>query len=268
VFTGGRKVGINLTNPTVNFDVAGDTTNSITIAQFLNALDATAEYVEVLIGKADSAGQAGRIRYIHNTAIQNDRAIAFGTSGGGTPLVVTYGGNVSINAYPSKATFDVAGTDIMFRMFGAGDLYVDANGRLYVASDEKLKTAIMPYTGGLAKILNVKPISFNFNSASGLDTFHRYFGFSANQLQQPQAIPEAVYEKKDTKVVVINDKITEVPVLDKDGKQTTTLSVDLKPIVATLINAVKEQQVEITNQQAQINNLTARVAALEKKVGV
>jgi uncharacterized coiled-coil protein SlyX len=38
--------------------------------------------------------------------------------------------------------------------------------------------------------------------------------------------------------------------------------------MAAMVNAIKEQQAIITSQQGEINNLTKRMEALEKKVGV
>lgn len=45
-------------------------------------------------------------------------------------------------------------------------------------------------------------------------------------------------------------------------------SLDTNGIIAVLINAVKEQNQTITDQQAQITKLEERITALEKKVGV
>jgi hypothetical protein len=49
---------------------------------------------------------------------------------------------------------------------------------------------------------------------------------------------------------------------------TYTASINDRAIIATLVNAVKELKSENDNQQEQINNLTLRIAALEKKAGI
>ena len=60
-----------------------------------------------------------------------------------------------------------------------------------------------------------------------------------------------------------------VPVIDsKTGKQSTTLSVDSKQIMLAEVNAIKELNAIIEQQNATIQKQELRIAALEKKVGI
>jgi hypothetical protein len=196
--------------------------------------------------------------------------LSFGTTGLERARI-TPAGNFSINSAQGLANLQVNGT-LRFPSFPSCTLSTDANGVIYCVSDEKLKTSIVPYTSGLSKILNVNPITYNFNPGIGLDTTQKHSDFSAQNLKA--AIPEAVYEKGDTYSVFVNDPVADktfetiYPVLDKDGKQTSTLYVDVKPIIATLVNALKEEDAKVTAQQSQIDNLTARIVKLEKKVSL
>jgi hypothetical protein len=98
-------------------------------------------------------------------------------------------------------------------------------------SDERLKNATM-YAGGLAEILAINPIRFTYNELGqkfgGWDKEHVYVGFSAQNVQR--AIPEAIqgYEGEEK-----------------------YLSFDDRPVIAALVNAVKE--------------LTARIEELESR---
>ena len=112
---------------------------------------------------------------------------------------------------------------------------------------------------------------------------NEYSGVDAAQLRA--AIPEAVFEKgkityeQVLKTPEVKDKdgaVTteaeyeqvEKPVLDKDGKQVTELSVSNMPIIMAEVNAIKELNAIIEQQNATIQKQELRIAALEKKVGL
>jgi hypothetical protein len=96
-------------------------------------------------------------------------------------------------------------------------------------SDERLKD-FTPYRGGLSEILAITPIKYRWNETgqkwTGLGGDKDYIGFSANNVQK--AIPEAIQ--------------------GTEGEE-KYLSFDDRPVIAALVNAVKE--------------LTARVKELE-----
>lgn len=90
-------------------------------------------------------------------------------------------------------------------------------------SDERLKTIHGPFSRGLAEILQIKPILYNWNS---LPDGPRQAGVSAQDVQR--AIPEAVSE------------------IDSDGH----LGVSDRPLIAALINSVKELKAASDNLRA------------------
>jgi hypothetical protein len=98
-------------------------------------------------------------------------------------------------------------------------------------SDERLKNHA-PYTGGLEEILGITPIRFTYNELGqkfgGWDKDHVYVGFSAQNVQKN--IPEAIQ--------------------GTEGEE-EYLSFDDRPVIAALVNAVKE--------------LTKRIKSLESK---
>lgn len=93
------------------------------------------------------------------------------------------------------------------------------------ASDERLKTFVS-YDGGLDEILTIQPIRFHYNETGqkfgGWDTEHEYVGFSAQNVQK--SIPEAIQGTEG---------------------QEKYLSFDDRPIIAALVNAVKELSAKV-----------------------
>ena len=132
-------------------------------------------------------------------------------------LIVT--GSVGVGTTTLSAQLHTTGT-LRHANFGAGAATFDANGNISSASDERLKIIVGTFTAGLSELMGITPILHKYNELSGLDTENIYAGFSAQNVMQ--FIPEAVG-------------------LDPHGYYTLSD----RPIVAALINAVKELQKEI-----------------------
>ena len=131
-----------------------------------------------------------------------------------------------------RLSLDASTGGVRFAAYGAGTLTTDASGNVTASSDEALKDDIQPFTRGLTEILQIRPISYLWTAASGLDRMNRYTGFSAQNVEM--AIPEAVG-------------------VDANGY----LTIIEKPILAALVNAVKA----LAEQNLA---LTARITALEQ----
>jgi len=104
------------------------------------------------------------------------------------------------------------------------------------SSDYRLKENIVPMTGALDKVSALKPVTYTWK-ADGSDGQ----GFIAHELAE--VMPDAVSGEKDA--------------VNKDGS-IKAQGVDTSFLVATLTAAIQEQQTII-------NNLKARVTALEAK---
>lgn len=108
-------------------------------------------------------------------------------------------------------------------------------------SDPLVKMNIQPFMRGLSDILKIDPISFNYNAEgqkiTGLSPGVMEYGFSAKNIQQ--AIPEAV------------------GIETHDGVGYLSLPQGDRPIVAALVNAVKEQQNEIEQLTKEVEALKA-----------
>jgi len=102
------------------------------------------------------------------------------------------------------------------------------------SSDYRLKNTITPMTGALAKVSQLKPVTYKWN-ADGSDGE----GFIAHELAE--VVPDCVSGEKDA--------------VNEDGS-IKPQGIDTSFLVATLTAAIQEQQALITS-------LTARITALE-----
>ena len=103
-------------------------------------------------------------------------------------------------------------------------------------SDYRLKENIVPMTGALAKVAQLKPVTYKWkvNGSDGQ-------GFIAHELAE--VVPDCVTGEKDA--------------VNSDGKPVYQ-GIDTSQLVATLVSAIQEQQ-------ALIESLTTRLTALESK---
>lgn len=172
--------------------------------------------------------------------------------------IINSTGYWGINTMMPTTTLHIAG-NIRVEGCGAGTVTSDAGGNFTCVSDSKAKTNIAPYPAGLAQVLQLAPKQYKYSADSGLDTQNTYVGFIAQDVEK--VLPDAVKTKDDVKyeqkllkkgATADEDEYTTVEV--KTGTQTKSL--DDRAIIAALVNAVKEQQVEI-------NALNERIKKLE-----
>lgn len=111
-----------------------------------------------------------------------------------------------------------------------------------VVSDERLKKDIVPITNALDILSQLHPKEFGYIDTNKSGTARQY-GFIAQDVEKT---------------------ISQWVKTDADGYKTITITGD----TALLVQAIKEQQEIIDDKQGQIDNLTKRMEALEKKVGI
>jgi hypothetical protein len=117
--------------------------------------------------------------------------------------------------------------------------YISANGSATfygTSSDYRLKENIAPITGALAKVQELKPVTYKWKADGSNGE-----GFIAHELQE--VLPECVVGEKDA--------------VDAEGNPQYQ-GIDTSFLVATLTAAIQEQQ-------AIINDLKARIETLESK---
>jgi len=138
------------------------------------------------------------------------------------------------------------GQTMQFRRSGSnvGNIAVTTTATSYnTSSDYRLKENITPMTGALAKVAQLKPVTYKWK-VDGSDGE----GFIAHELAEVK--PDCVSGEKDA--------------VDADGNPVYQ-GIDTSFLVATLTAALQETKALIDQQAETINALTARVVALESK---
>lgn len=137
-------------------------------------------------------------------------------------------GNIGIGTTTPTAQLSNTGSVRFAALGSAGaSLVTDVLGNVTVSSDERLKDKQSDFTKGIREILKINPINYRWNATSGLDTQNIYTGFSAQNIQT--TIPEAVAT---------------------DTRGFLTLSD--RPILATLVNSIKEMYKKIVDMTEEI----------------
>jgi hypothetical protein len=153
--------------------------------------------------------------------------------GGSSKFSIDNSGNVMIGSATPSAQLHTTGT-VRFANFGAGTLTTDASGNVSVSSDIRLKNVEGEFTRGISDLVGIDPITYYWKKDSGLDTETLYSGFSAQNILE--FIPEAVG-------------------LDPHGFYT----LGDRPILATVVNAIKEQNEIVSQSIVEIDGISLRI---------
>ena len=158
-----------------------------------------------------------------------------------TQFIVTDGGSVGIRCVPSTFTSGTGGWTATTTP--SQQVRLDVNGLtrstfFATTSDAKYKTNISPLNNSLSNIMKLKGVEYNWKStqypSKQFDEL-KHSGFIAQELME--VLPNSVIK-------------------DKDGDY----AVDYNSVIPVLTEAIKEQQKQIENQQAQIEELKKLVA--------
>jgi len=156
--------------------------------------------------------------------------------------------NAGTNSSDRALTVNNADNTVtLLSSLGNGDLEIGgsnatkSSGTAWInPSDLRLKTNIGEYSKGLKEVLAIKPKTWYFNEASGLDKTQKHLSPIAQELQQ--IMPEMVSTYKGK----------------LNGKSQELLQVDASDMTWLLVKAIQEQQ-------AIIEKLNARITLLENK---
>ena len=109
-------------------------------------------------------------------------------------------------------------------------MLADASGNLLVVADGVLMADPASFKSGLAEVLQLDPLTYRWSDKTPYDPKTTWAGFDATQVVK--VIPEAV---------------------GADRQGFTTLND--RALIAALVNAVKQQQVQIEELRAQVEAL-------------
>lgn len=134
------------------------------------------------------------------------------------------GGNVGIGTTAPTDTLSVNGTASK-----------PGGGSWAVFSDERLKNIKGTFNSGLKAVMQLQPLRYEYlaNNALGLKSSGEHVGFGAQAVQR--VIPEAVTKNDQGYLLVNND-----------------------PILWTMLNAIKEQQLQIEQLKTEVRRLRAK----------
>jgi hypothetical protein len=136
-------------------------------------------------------------------------------------------------------------------------------------SDIRLKENVRPYSDGLATLLQINPVAFNYNENSGYDTKKEYIGVIAQEIQRilPSSVDEVMLQNYKSTIHNKGESSNYLKKFDthnpSDGSY---LTFDGSSLIYVLINAIKEQQILIDNQNETISQLEKKMALLNEKL--
>jgi len=178
---------------------------------------------------ADNTGNSDRVVFRQNSSndiylgdCDNNDGKVFIRAAGSNRMVIQENGNTGIGTTAPTARLSVNGT-----------ANKTGGGTWAAFSDRRLKQNINPYSAGLAEVLEISPIRYQYNSLSGYDTEKEYVGVIAQELQN----------------------VAPYMVSDFELNGENYLQVDNSAMIYMLINSIKEQQAQIEELQLQINLL-------------
>jgi hypothetical protein len=234
-------------------------TSSPTTSIYINGAPSTAS---ITIQRSDEGGYGGRVGCgntlygpgaARSLGLDGYAGISFGvngsesmrlnnssqfiigsTTGNGTGITLfANGGSPQIVMNASTTT----NTDMYFQYASntIGSISTTTTTTSYnITSDYRLKENIVPITGALAKVAQLKPVTYNWKSAP--DEISE--GFIAHELAE--VCPQAVTGTKDA--------------VDEDGKPVYQ-GIDTSHLIATLTAAIQELSTQVTELKAEVQAL-------------
>jgi len=267
VFSGGANermridssgnVGIGTTTPGYPLQVyTSSSSNAATISMVNNATSNTSSLAFVQNGSTTASysyivgdgRSSGYMSFATNNAermrIISDGKVLVGCTSAFSSIVQGIQAQASGSA--SLALSRTTDTGAVARFFSTstevGNISVTGSTTTFNStSDYRLKENVQPMTGALAKVAQLKPVTYKWkvDGSNGQ-------GFIAHELAE--VVPDCVTGEKDA--------------LDKDGNPSYQ-GIDTSFLVATLTAAIQEAKALIDTQAETINALTARIVALE-----
>ncbi len=128
-----------------------------------------------------------------------------------------------------------------------------------VISDKRLKKNIAPFRDGLETLMKINPVSYEYTGEGGTVPNELNIGLIAQEMNE--VAPYTVRNYNYVPTEMVNGNVVELKSQAKDY-----LSLDNSPVRYILVNAVKEQQAIIDDNEKKISDLESKLEDLEKIV--
>jgi len=158
----------------------------------------------------------------------------------------------------SSPTTSVGGSAVVLHADGVA--VKPGGGTWSPPSDLRLKKNVNNFTDGLEQVLEIRPVTFQYNGKAGIrNTSKEYVGVIAQEMTKiaPYTVANFDYVEKQ---ILKNSDDSEFPAEEVIGT-TEYLSFDPNALTYMLVNAIQEQQVMIEELQIQIEDLKASTTA-------
>ena len=211
----------------------------------------------VLIGTTSDNG-TGKLQVINSSAgwggqvsNSNGQQVLF-AHGGGFGININAGSNASASTYIIDA---ISNSTTRFFVQGDGKVGIGTNAPSYqlqlttdsaakpstntwtISSDIRVKENINPYTKGLETILKINPVTYDYNGKAGFKKIKENIGIIAQDVLD--ILPESISTYK-------------VKLNDNDNEESELYNFNSHALTYVLINAIKEQQVQIEKLKQKI----------------
>jgi hypothetical protein len=260
-YTGQLTLGSTITNGTYTYTLPSATGTLALTSNITSAISGTTNYVP----KFTSANVIG-----NSLIYDNGTNVGIGTTSPGeilhlqaTQPVIRYtktgvlnwkAGIITGNDY--AITVDNVATTAFTIQSGTGNVGIGTTSPSYqlqlstdsaakptsalwtIASDERIKENITPYTKGLTDLLKINPINYDYNGLGGFKKGKGGVGIIAQEIIE--ILPDSV---SSIKAKLNENDENEIDILNFNGHELTYV----------LINAIKEQQQQIEELKALIN---------------
>ncbi|MEZ4875922.1 MAG: tail fiber domain-containing protein, partial [Flavobacteriaceae bacterium] len=218
------EIGIGTTAPVAKLDIVGTAGQGMTIRSATTATN---------VAGFLWSGNGGFVIDSRRGDLTGERDIYFQTGGITRAFIERTTGEVGIGTTAPNYLLEVNGS--------AGK---PGGGFWTATSDARLKKNVQDFKMGLQQLLQVTPVTYQYNDLSGFDTQKTYTGVIAQELQK--VIPDMV------------------GTFEKDGNH--YLNVDGSAFTYLLINSVKELAQKKDDLEADVKKLKDRLSKLEERL--
>lgn len=257
VITNGN-VGIGVPNPTSALEINGNTNSYGQYLTFGSGLSTVGQRAILRVGQGRAAKGTAEIAFYADTDNYPGGGAFFKRTANGLtsfthqgiqPLNFVCNGLAPINfitnnivrmAVKNSGDVGIGTAAPTAKLQVGGDIKASD---FITVSDKRLKTDIKDFDLGLDQIMRINPYTYFYNGKADISSDLLHFGVLAQEFEEivPEAVGDYLWEKVDEQGNVVDSE--------------TYKQVQTEAIKYMLVNAVKEQQALIEEQDERINKL-------------